>query len=62
MTTQSTVLIHLNEDDLPMCPKHGIRLPTDFFDETPETPEHEVGYCILCKRHYMYTMRKEKYL
>lgn len=62
MTTQSTVIIHLNEDDLPMCPKHGIRLPTDFIDQTPQTPAHEVGYCQLCKRTYTYMTREDKYL
>jgi len=56
----NTVLIHLNDTDIPMCPKHGIRLPTDFIEATEESPEHEVGYCQLCKKTYTYMTREDK--
>lgn len=59
---QSNVVIHLNDDDIPMCPVHGIRLPTDFFEAGNGEPEHEVGVCKLCRRSYFFITREDKYL
>jgi hypothetical protein len=46
--------IILGPDDLPMCPKHGIRLVTDYFETQDEVPQYELGYCPLCKKHYYF--------
>ena len=52
----SQIAYQLGPDDLPLCPKHGIRLATDYFPENENEPEHELGYCSLCKKHYFFVL------
>ena len=49
----------LGPDDLPMCPKHGIRLITDFFRGEVGEPDYELGECKLCKRIYRFEVSDE---
>jgi hypothetical protein len=49
-----TAALLLGPDDLPTCPKHGIRLATDYFEAEGESPEYELGECRLCKKHYTF--------
>ncbi len=49
----------IGPDDMPTCPKHGIRLITDYFPAEGEEPEHEIGHCPLCKTHYRFEMGDE---
>lgn len=51
--------IMLGPDDMPTCPKHGIRLITDYFPAEGEEPEYEIGHCPLCKRHYRFEVEAE---
>ena len=51
------VLYLLGPDDLPACPKHGIRLVTDFF-VSDEGQEVERGACQLCKKSYCFAMEE----
>jgi len=46
----------LGPDDLPMCPKHGIRLVTDYFESADGVPEYELGWCPMCKKHYRFEL------
>ena len=41
----------LGADDLPTCPKHGIRVVTDFF-VAEDGLTYERGKCPLCKKTY----------
>ena len=49
-TRPEGVLYLLDPDDLPACPKHGIRLVTDFFVER--------GACQLCKKSYCFAIEE----
>lgn len=50
-------LIILSPDDQPTCPKHGVRVPTDFFvGEKGE--EFERGKCPLCNRMYTFVIEE----
>jgi len=47
----------LGPDDLPACPKHGIRLVTDFF-VSDEGQEVERGACQLCRKSYCFAIEE----
>ena len=49
----------LGPDDLPMCPKHGIRLITDFFRGEVGAPDYEIGECKLCRRLYRFELSED---
>lgn len=53
-----TSLIELTPDDLPMCPKHGIRIVTDFIVDGHGL-EYERGPCPLCGRTYTFVTTPE---
>lgn len=46
-------VIILSPDDQPTCPKHGVRIPTDFF-KTEKGEEFERGKCPLCNQTYSF--------
>lgn len=48
----------LGEDDLPHCPKHGLRLVTDWHEE--DGVVYEVGGCPICDKMYTFEVEKEK--
>ena len=49
----------LRADDLPTCPKHGIRVVTDFF-VAEDGLTYERGKCPLCKKTYHFYVEEEK--
>lgn len=49
----------LGADDVPTCPKHEIRLVTDYFEAANEVPEYELGWCPLCKKHYSFILDQD---
>jgi hypothetical protein len=51
------VLYLLGPDDLPACPKHGIRLVTDFF-VAEHGEEVERGKCPLCNKSYLFQIEE----
>jgi hypothetical protein len=60
MASINSGLAHmLGPDDLPMCPKHGVRLATDYFESKDGVPEYELGYCPMCKRHYRFEFEQD---
>lgn len=60
MTKTEGNAILLNWDDLPVCPKHGIRLQTDYFPAQGDEPEHELGRCNLCRKLYRFEFRENE--
>lgn len=56
-TRPEGVLYLLGPDDLPACPKHGIRLVTDFF-VSDEGREVERGACQLCRKSYCFAIEE----
>ena len=49
----------LGPEDIPLCPKHGIRLATDYFEHDDGTPAYELGFCPLCKLHYCFELTED---
>jgi hypothetical protein len=49
----------LGPDDLPTCPRHGIRLATDYFESEGGVPEYELGWCPLCKKHHSFVFDQD---
>ncbi len=62
MITEKEVTYTLGRDDLPTCPKHGIRIVTDFFyaDKEKGIPDHEIGVCPICKIFYCFDLEDEQ--
>lgn len=50
---QREVIHLLGQFDLPCCPRHGIRLATDFF-VSEDGEELERGKCGLCNKSYVF--------